>query len=133
MCTHACRQLECCTATAATENTVQQVAAEPATDLRGEIVFDNVDFSYKLDEPVLSGFNLHIRPGESVAFVGHTGAGKSTIAKLITRFYEFQGGRILIDGRDIRSFDLQSYRSRLGLVPQDRKSTRLNSSHVRIS
>ncbi|HOA22559.1 MAG TPA: ABC transporter ATP-binding protein [Aggregatilineales bacterium] len=101
-----------------TENTVQQVAAEPATDLRGEIVFDNVDFSYKPDEPVLSGFNLHIRPGESVAFVGHTGAGKSTIAKLITRFYEFQGGRILIDGRDIRSFDLQSYRSRLGLVPQ---------------
>ena len=59
-----------------------------------------------------------IQPGESIALVGHTGAGKSTIVKLITRFYEFQAGEICIDGQDIRSFDLQQYRSRLGLVPQ---------------
>ena len=63
-------------------------------------------------------FSLDIQPGENVAFVGHTGAGKSTIAKLITRYYEFQAGRILIDGRDIRSLDLKRYRSRLGIVPQ---------------
>lgn len=100
------------------ENRVQQADDQPAGDLRGEIVFDHVDFSYKPDEPVLHDFNLHIAAGENVAFVGHTGAGKSTIAKLITRFYEFQGGEICIDGRDIRSFDLKSYRSRLGLVPQ---------------
>jgi ATP-binding cassette subfamily B protein len=67
---------------------------------------------------VLEHFDLHIKQGESVAFVGHTGAGKSTIAKIAARFYEFQSGDVLIDGRDIRSFDLQSYRSRLGIVPQ---------------
>jgi ATP-binding cassette subfamily B protein len=61
---------------------------------------------------------LTIAPGESVAFVGHTGAGKSTLAKLITRFYEFQAGQIRIDGRDIRTLDLHQYRSKLGLVPQ---------------
>ncbi len=100
------------------DNTVQQVDNRPADNLSGEIVFDHVYFAYRADEPVLEDFNLHIRPGENVAFVGHTGAGKSTVAKLITRFYEFQGGQIRIDGQDIRSFDLQSYRSQLGLVPQ---------------
>ncbi|HLV43458.1 MAG TPA: ABC transporter ATP-binding protein [Aggregatilineales bacterium] len=102
----------------ATENTVQQTESVDPGKLRGEIVFDKVDFSYNPSEPVLCDFDLHIRPGEGVAFVGHTGAGKSTVAKLITRFYEFQGGRILIDGQDIRSFDLQAFRSQLGLVPQ---------------
>ena len=67
---------------------------------------------------MLNDFNLHIEPGESVALVGHTGAGKSSIAKLVTRFYEFQGGTLLIDGRDIRSFDLRSYRRQLGIVSQ---------------
>ncbi|MEJ2448417.1 MAG: ATP-binding cassette domain-containing protein, partial [Anaerolineales bacterium] len=62
--------------------------------------------------------NLHIKPGESVALVGHTGAGKSSIAKLIARFYEFQEGKILIDGEDIRRFDLRQYRSQLGIVSQ---------------
>ena len=75
-------------------------------------------FAYDTGETVLRDFNLTIAKGESVAFVGHTGAGKSTIAKLITRFYEFQGGKICIDGKDIRSFDLKSYRGRLGIVPQ---------------
>ncbi len=100
------------------ENTVKQIDNLPAGRLRGHILFDHVHFSYQSELPVLEDFCLTIEAGENVAFVGHTGAGKSTIAKLITRFYEFQGGRILIDGRDIRSFDLQSYRSQLGLVPQ---------------
>jgi ATP-binding cassette subfamily B protein len=100
------------------ENTVTQVDDQPAGALSGHIEFDNVTFEYLPGEPVLKNFDLEIQPGESVAFVGHTGAGKSTIAKLITRFYEFQQGQIRVDGQDIRSFNLQSYRSRLGIVPQ---------------
>jgi ATP-binding cassette subfamily B protein len=69
-------------------------------------------------QPVLRDFSLHIRPGEMVALVGHTGAGKSTLGKLIARFYEFQGGQILLDGKDIRTFELQSLRSQIGMVPQ---------------
>jgi ABC-type multidrug transport system fused ATPase/permease subunit len=67
---------------------------------------------------VLRDFNLHIRAGETIALVGHTGSGKSSIGKLIARFYEFQEGRILIDGHDIRALDLASYRARLGIVTQ---------------
>ncbi len=100
------------------ENTVRQTDSRPADGLKGHIVFENVIFEYKPGVRVLEEFNLEIKPGESLAFVGHTGAGKSTIARLITRFYEFQSGWIEVDGQDIRSFDLQSYRSRLGLVPQ---------------
>jgi ATP-binding cassette, subfamily B, bacterial len=81
-----------------------------------------VDFNYKPQAgergSLLKDFSLTIQPGESVAFVGHTGAGKSTIARLIARFYEFQGGNIVIDGQDIRSFDMKSYRGHLGIVPQ---------------
>ncbi len=86
--------------------------------IRGEIGFRAVDFSYKADEPVLQQFNLTIRPGETLALVGHTGSGKSSIAKLIARFYEFQGGQITIDGVDIRRLDLADYRARLGMVTQ---------------
>ncbi|MFC1463323.1 MAG: ABC transporter ATP-binding protein [Candidatus Brachytrichaceae bacterium NZ_4S206] len=86
--------------------------------LRGEIEFKGVDFRYNEQQQVLRDFSLHIAPGESVALVGHTGAGKSSIIKLITRFYEFQGGQILVDGRDIRTFDLTEYRRQLGLVSQ---------------
>ena len=100
------------------EPTVRQVAQEPVTALRGEITFEHVDFQYTEQEQVLVDFNLHIAAGESVAFVGHTGAGKSSLAKLIARFYEFQGGRILIDGRDIRTLDLHDYRRQLGIVSQ---------------
>lgn len=98
--------------------TVRQLAAEPVPPLRGEIRFDHVYFRYNEQEEVLRDFTLHIRAGESVAFVGHTGAGKTSIARLIARFYEFQEGRITIDGRDIRSFDLHSYRRQLGIVSQ---------------
>jgi ATP-binding cassette subfamily B protein len=100
------------------EPTVRQREEQPVEDLRGEIAFDSVDFRYTEQEQVLHDFSLHIAPGESVALVGHTGAGKSSIAKLIARFYEFQDGEIRIDGRDIRSFDLQSYRRQLGIVSQ---------------
>ena len=100
------------------QNPVVQTDNQPAPKLRGEITFRDVIFEYNTGERVLDRFTLSIRPGESIAFVGHTGAGKSTIAKLIERFYEFQGGELLIDGRDIRSFDVRSYRSQLGIVPQ---------------
>ncbi len=100
------------------ENTVIQTEALPVPPLTGDIEFKNVTFAYKTGEVVMKNFDLHISPGESVAFVGHTGAGKSTIVKLISRFYEFQEGEILIDGRDIRTLDVQEYRHQLGLVPQ---------------
>ncbi len=100
------------------EPTVRQIEEQPVEQLEGEITFDGVGFRYTEHEPVLEDFSLHIAPGESVALVGHTGAGKSSIVKLIARFYEFQGGRLLVDGRDIRTFDLHDYRSRLGIVSQ---------------
>ncbi len=100
------------------ENTVRQSDNTEVRQLAGRIQFDRVTFQYDHGEPVLRDFSLDIQPGENVAFVGHTGAGKSTIAKLITRYYEFQQGELLIDGLDIRSLDLKSYRSCLGIVPQ---------------
>ncbi len=100
------------------EPTVRQIAAFPAPPLRGEIRFEHVDFRYNDQEEVLRDFSLHIRAGESLAIVGHTGAGKTSLARLITRFYEFQAGRITVDGYDIRTFDLTSYRRQLGIVSQ---------------
>ncbi len=98
-------------------NVVQTDHTAPPS-LSGDIRFEDVTFRYVEDEDVLSHFNLHIRAGETIALVGHTGAGKSSIAKLIARFYEFQAGRILVDGKDIRSFDLAAYRQQLGIVSQ---------------
>jgi ATP-binding cassette, subfamily B, bacterial len=100
------------------ESQVDQIDDRPVPKLKGEIVFENLHFRYTEQEQVLSNFSLHIQPGESVAFVGHTGAGKSSLVKLIARFYEFQQGQILIDGQDIRTFDLAQYRQQLGLVSQ---------------
>jgi len=91
---------------------------QPVGRLRGEIEFIGVDFRYTEQEQVLKGFDLHIRPGESIALVGHTGAGKSSLANLIARFYEYQSGEILVDGRDIRTLDLTAYRRQLGIVSQ---------------
>jgi ATP-binding cassette, subfamily B, bacterial len=98
---------------------VVQQREDRIDDLRGEIEFRSVSFRYSDKEQVLDRFTLHIRPGESVALVGHTGAGKSSIAKLVTRFYEFQEGEILIDGHDIRTVDLKEYRRQLGIVSQE--------------
>jgi ABC-type multidrug transport system fused ATPase/permease subunit len=97
---------------------VVQTANNPVPKLRGAVDFDHVRLSYTGKEIVLPDFTLSVAPGESIALVGHTGAGKSSIARLLGRFYEFQGGRILIDGEDVRSFDLEQYRRQVGFVPQ---------------
>ena len=100
------------------EPVVHQVDNRPAPALRGEIEFAHVNFRYSEQEAVLNDFSLRIRAGENVALVGHTGAGKSSVAKLIARFYEFQAGAMTLDGHDIRSFELNSYRKQLGIVSQ---------------
>ncbi len=87
-------------------------------DVKGEIVFDNVCFSYG-NGVVLRNLTLTVKPGEKIAFVGETGAGKTTVASLLLRFYEPQQGRILLDGRDIREYTQQSLRRTIGLVQQD--------------
>ncbi len=100
------------------ESSVEQTGGETVGQLDGDIVFDHVSFRYSEQEQVLDDFSLHIRPGESIALVGHTGAGKSSIIKLVARFYEFQEGRITVDGHDIRDLDLSSYRRQVGIVSQ---------------
>jgi len=100
------------------EPTVRQTGDARAPDLKGAITFDHVDFQYSTQEQVLRDFSLRIEPGESVALVGHTGAGKTSIARLIARFYEFQGGSITLDGHDIRSLNLNGLRRQLGIVTQ---------------
>jgi ABC-type multidrug transport system fused ATPase/permease subunit len=108
------------------EPKVVQTAAEPVGRLAGAVVFDSVRFTYvpeegaaRSDEIVLPDFSLNIRPRETLALVGHTGAGKSSVGKLVSRFYEFQGGQLLVDGGDIRAFDLADYRRQVGVVPQE--------------
>jgi ATP-binding cassette subfamily B protein len=101
------------------EPKVVQKASEPVGTLEGGIEFRHLNFSYADGEVVLPDFSLDIKPKETLALVGHTGAGKSSLARLITRFYEYQAGDLLIDGRDIRCLDLSQYRRGIGLVPQD--------------
>ncbi|GAB2743020.1 ABC transporter ATP-binding protein [Streptomyces bullii] len=106
------------------EPTSTKVADEPrrVRSLRGEIAFENVHFSYgAADEgdAALSGVDLRIPAGQTVAFVGETGAGKSTLVKLVARFYDPTSGRVTVDGADLRGLDLTSYRHRLGVVPQE--------------
>ncbi len=100
------------------ESNVIQTDDRIPPPLSGDIRFEDVTFRYVEDKDVLSRFNLHIHAGETIALVGRTGAGKTTIAKLIARFYEFQAGRILVDGLDIRTLDLAAYRKQLGIVSQ---------------
>jgi ATP-binding cassette subfamily B protein len=90
-----------------------------AGGLRGRIELRDVDFCYGRNENALSGVSLTVEPGETVALVGQTGAGKSTLVKLIARFYDATGGRVLVDGTDVRDYDLASYRHQLGVVPQE--------------
>jgi len=96
---------------------VQKKDLDPAR-LSGQIRIEGLNFRYAENEWVFRDFDLTIEPGESVALVGHTGAGKSSIAKLIARFYEFQSGSILIDGYDIRDLNLTSFRKQLGMISQ---------------
>ena len=100
------------------ESSVTQHAQEPVRRLNGDIRFKNICFRYTEQEQVLRDFNLHIRAGENLALVGHTGSGKTSIARLIARFYEFQEGQLLLDRADIRGFDLRDYRRQLGIVSQ---------------
>jgi ATP-binding cassette subfamily B protein len=92
--------------------------AYPASDLRGTICFENVSFAYRGSAPVLENFNLQIQPGELIAIVGATGAGKSTIINLLCRFYEPTAGRITIGGHDYTEFTQHSIHSHLGVVLQ---------------
>jgi ATP-binding cassette subfamily B protein len=114
------------------EPKVVQTGKEPVTHLAGRIEFRDVWFTYEAGQDqivvspashlstqwVLAGFSLTIPAGQKLAIVGHTGAGKSSLIKLITRFYEFQAGQMLIDGQNIRMLDLAQYRRQIGLVPQ---------------
>jgi ATP-binding cassette subfamily B protein len=88
--------------------------------LRGRIELRNVRFKYDgAAREAVRGVNLTVEPGETVALVGQTGAGKSTLVKLVARFYDVTGGAVLVDGVDVREYDLASYRHRLGVVPQE--------------
>lgn len=109
---------------------IQELLQEPASTknapapaevgrLRGEITFEDVHFSYGDEEEALTGISLTVPAGQTVAFVGETGAGKSTLVKLVARFYDPTRGRVLADGTDVRALDLTSYRHRLGVVPQE--------------
>ncbi|MDC0765494.1 ABC transporter ATP-binding protein [Streptomyces sp. HD] len=106
------------------EPTSTKAADEPleVLSLRGEVAFEDVHFKYggaDEAEAALSGIDLRIPAGQTVAFVGETGAGKSTLVKLVARFYDPTGGRVTVDGTDLRSLDITSYRHRLGVVPQE--------------
>ncbi|CAL9297177.1 Multidrug efflux ATP-binding_permease protein [Streptomyces sp. SudanB135_2055] len=103
------------------EPTSTRAAEKPSevTSLRGEIAFEDVRFAYGDEEEALTGIDLRIPAGQTVAFVGETGAGKSTLVKLVARFYDPTGGRVTVDGQDLRDLDLTGYRHRLGVVPQE--------------
>ena len=91
----------------------------PPGAVAGEIAFEDVSFAYKEGEPVLREVSFRVAPGETLAIVGHTGAGKSTLANLLLRYYDVSAGRVTVDGVDVRDWDLQALRRSIGLVLQD--------------
>jgi ABC-type multidrug transport system fused ATPase/permease subunit len=101
------------------ENSVVQYDTKLLENQRGKIEFKDLTFAYKEGQNVLENFSILIKPGEKIAIVGHTGAGKSTLVKLVSRSYEFQSGQLFIDGQDIRSLDLNEYRKRLAIISQE--------------
>jgi len=101
------------------EKTVKNIDEPCIKEIEGRITFENVYQHYVEDTPVLKGINLDIKSGESIAIVGHTGAGKTTIASLLMRFYDINEGSIKIDGIDLREYDIQALRKQIGLVSQD--------------
>jgi ABC-type multidrug transport system fused ATPase/permease subunit len=119
--------INCCSGTAAAER-VFEIIDEPAEpqhgrqfkgEVRGEIEFRNVSFSYGSELPALSNVSFHARPGETIALVGKTGAGKSTLINLLTRFYELEQGDILIDGQSVRDINVRELREKIGMVTQE--------------
>ncbi|MFM7551654.1 MAG: ABC transporter ATP-binding protein, partial [Actinomycetota bacterium] len=93
--------------------------AAPLAAIRGQVAFEDVRFGYDPERPVLESLDVAVRAGQTVALVGHTGAGKSTIIKLLARFYDPQAGRILIDGTDVRRVTQHSLREQIAIVPQE--------------
>ncbi|UYP44111.1 Vitamin B12 import ATP-binding protein BtuD [Candidatus Lokiarchaeum ossiferum] len=115
------------TGMAAAERTFALIDSKPAVIQKEEFVFEKLDghlqfedmsFYYEPEKPIFQNFNLDIKPGESIAIVGHTGAGKSSLARLLLRFYEFQKGNIIVDGKNIRDISLKEYRRFIGMIPQ---------------
>lgn len=96
-----------------------RVEQDEKIDIEGDVRFQDIGFAYSEELPVLHHINLHARPGETIALVGHTGAGKSTLVHLLTRFYEFDSGEILIDGKPLRDFSKSALRSAVGMVTQE--------------
>ena len=90
-----------------------------AENIEGEVVFDHVHFGYEPGKTIINDFNAFIRPGQRVAIVGPTGAGKTTMVKLLMRFYDVESGRILVDGKDIRDYRRDELRKEFGMVLQD--------------
>jgi len=90
-----------------------------AAELKGAVAFEHVYFSYEDSEPVLYDINLEVKPGEMIGLVGRTGVGKSTLVNLVCRFYDPDRGRIMVDGHDLREYDLRSWRSQIGMVLQE--------------
>jgi ATP-binding cassette, subfamily B, multidrug efflux pump len=102
----------------ATEDIPRNGTYKPA-DIKGEVKFENVWFAYNEEEYVLKDISFDVKPGETIALVGATGAGKSSVINLLSRFYDIQKGSIKIDGRDIKEYDIESLRSKIGVVLQD--------------
>ena len=100
---------------------------DPTPDVDGDVAFRNVSFGYLPDEPIIKNFSFEAKAGQRVAIVGPTGAGKTTLVKLLMRYYELGGGEIFVDGRDIRSMTRHELRSKFGMVLQD---TWLNSNSI---
>ena len=103
------------------------------TPLRGDVRFEHVDFGYEAGHPILKDISLYAEPGQKIAFVGSTGAGKTTITNLINRFYDVQGGRVIYDGIDVRDIKKDDLRRSLGIVLQDtHRFTGTIADHIRV-
>lgn len=111
----AARILEVMTATTALDQNTQGHSAE----IRGRVTFEDVAFGYSEDESVLEGITFSVEPGQTVAIVGQTGCGKSTLSKLVNRIYDVDKGRVLVDGVDVRDWNLQALRSQISIIEQD--------------
>src|SRR3954452_7119447 len=98
---------------------IDRPGAVDLIECNGDVRLDDVEFAYNPGVPILRGFDLHLRPGETVAVVGRNGSGKSTLVKLLTRFYEVTGGSVQIDGHDVRDLTLASLRAHIGIMPDE--------------